>query len=332
MAIYYVNQNRQFYVVENVQQEEPKDPKEWNLGDIYMGKTKDEKQIFFKHFGQGGLTRSDIIDVEKVCYAHLTKAEELERKLKKAVIKLDDTVNGGNPIVAQDYVVRIYINNYLAPGDDNVAIKHGAVHAYATMTPEVFYKKLAKSLAMNFSREVQPLLTFEVGGVEVTANTKEADIPDSTDGVVVKEVEQPWVLGTYSQDPVNFSVSFATVKWQGDDVVWGERNEDGYVDIEYTDEVVSDGKKIADLEYFCHGERGDQYRNIGWPNVIPTKYMVDPTKEYDVLDMHYFFSDTGVNVQKSEKDITFVAEKGGLEGLKSALEEVGITVQENEQQ
>ena len=54
------------------------------------------------------------------------------------------------------------------------------------------------------------------------------------------------------------------------------------------------------------GERGDQYRNIGWPNSIPTKYLVDPTASYNVLDIHYYFVDGGESPQKSEKDITIV--------------------------
>jgi hypothetical protein len=56
------------------------------------------------------------------------------------------------------------------------------------------------------------------------------------------------------------------------------------------------------------GERGDQYRNMGWPNVIPTQYLVDASKEYNVLELHHAFTDQGVNSYRSEKDITIVAE------------------------
>ena len=59
------------------------------------------------------------------------------------------------------------------------------------------------------------------------------------------------------------------------------------------------------------GERGDQYRNMGWPNVIPTKYLVDPSKEYDVLNIHYFYQGDGISVQKSEKDIQIVVPRPG---------------------
>lgn len=59
------------------------------------------------------------------------------------------------------------------------------------------------------------------------------------------------------------------------------------------------------------GERGDQYRNMGWPNVIPTKYLVDPSKKYDVINIHYFYQGDGISVQKSEKDIQIVVPRPG---------------------
>lgn len=312
MAVYSSNQNRQLYVVKAVKTTTPSVVGDLQVGTVTRG---DKKQLFFKYLGQGGLMRTDLIDADKVCYARLTKKAELQRKLKKATISLDSNVNSGNPIVGQDYIVRILIHNYLAPGDTNIAIKYGAVHAVAGMTPKVFYQKLAKSLEMNFSREVQPLLKFE-----------------ATDtGVVVTEIVQPYVVGFMAQEPVNFEVIATTVKYQGDDVIWATRNEDtDKIDLEDTTTVVGNGPKIADLEYFCMGERGDQYRDwVAMPQRLPVKYMVDPTKEYDVLDMHYFFSDTGVNVQKSEKDITFVSETTSvLTSIKTELGKLGITVQE----
>ena len=311
--VFSTNQNRQFYVVKKVVNEEPKE-----LGDLKVCTlTKgNNTQVFFKYFGQGGAIRTDLIDVDKVCYAKLSSASSFRRNLKKAVISLDPNVNGGNPIVGQDYIARILIHNYLAPGDTNVTIKHGAVHAVAGMTPAKFYEKLAKSFELNFSREVQPLLTFEA----------------TADGVEITEVIQPYVVGFMSQEPVNFEVIATTVRYQGDDVIWAARDEDTEkIELEDTDVTVGNGSKIADLEYFCMGERGDQYRDwVAMPNRLPVKYMVDPTKEYNVFDLHYYFSDTGVNVHKSEKDIIFVSETtASLEGIRLALEELGINVENN---
>lgn len=84
--------------------------------------------------------------------------------------------------------------------------------------------------------------------------------------------------------------------------------------------TIKNGKKIADMEYFCLGERGDIYRNMGWPNTIPTTYMVDPTKEYNTLEIHYTFTDAGTSSYDSDKDITIVAESAAvINGIITAL-------------
>ena len=76
---------------------------------------------------------------------------------------------------------------------------------------------------------------------------------------------------------------------------------------------------LADLEYFCMGARGDHYRMMGYPNVIKTKYLVDPDSKYDTLDIHYAFIDSNESVQKSEKDITLVCVNDGSHTAMKAL-------------
>lgn len=70
--------------------------------------------------------------------------------------------------------------------------------------------------------------------------------------------------------------------------------------------TIPGGYKLADLEYFCMGERGDVYRGIGWPNNIETEYVINPTQSYDIIDIHYFYQGEGINDDKSEKVMTLV--------------------------
>lgn len=79
--------------------------------------------------------------------------------------------------------------------------------------------------------------------------------------------------------------------------------------------TIPGGYKLADLEYFCMGERGDVYRGIGWPNNIETKYVIDPTNNYDIVDIHYFYQGEGINDDKSEKVMTLVCPSGAGEDL-----------------
>ena len=316
MAIFNVNQNRQFYVITKVVTKEPA-----NEGEIQLGETADGKQIFFKHFGKGGLTRTDLIDLDKICYAKVTPKAGMQRKLKKATVALSADVNEGKPIVGQDYVLRVQINNFLSPGDASVYIKSNAVHATKAMSEDVgkFYQAMVDSLEKNFSREKQTagmnLLKFEV--------SKTSDDGHTANGIIITEVaDQPWRLGVLSQEPVNFEVIPTTVRLEGEDVIWGT------VEMGEAEGYVGNGKQIADLEYFCMAERGDMFRNMGWPNNIDVKYMEDPSKEYDMFDLHYFFSGDGVQVHKSEKDITIVTETTSeMTALKTALADVGVIVQ-----
>lgn len=315
--VFSTNQVRQLYVATDVKEGAAHVLATDTVGTIALKTDNAKSHMYFEYRGVGGLVRSDLIDVDKVLYAKATPASALARKLKKATVTLDATVNGGNPIAGQDYILRIVFRQYLGMSDEDQYQKYGMVHAYAGMTASDFYKTLAISLAKNFSRELIPLVKFKIGATEVTPNTKLADIAGDADSLVIEEVEQPWTLGIQEQVPVYFEVYPTTVTFNSDERIWGE--------VEMGDtgaaNAIKDGKIIADLEYFCLGERADQYRNIGWPNAIPSKTLVDPTKEYHVLDIHYAYVGSNECVQKSEKDITIVsATKADINILIDALE------------
>ena len=333
MATFSVNQNRQLFVAKAVVATTPT-----TLGDLKLGGDAAKTYMYFQHYGHGGLTRSDKIDLNSVIYAKTTKASALSRKLKSVTVTLDSEVNGGEPISGQDYILRVFFRQYIGNSDIYQEAKYGAVHAYKDMSASDFYIKLAQSLAANFGKEATPLLRIyvktESDKTEVTPaiaamslenakNASKGNLTDTYTGVVLEEAEQPWRLGVKKQEEVFFDVIPTTVSYSGDEVVWG------IAEVGESDTTIKNGKKVADLEYFCMGERGDQYRNIGWPNNIETKYLVDPDKEYNVLDIHYYFSDTGVNVQKSEKDITILADTSvSLKTLVSGLANLGITVED----
>lgn len=329
MANFSTNQVRHLYVATalGTADETTKRMKETAVGTILPSADTAKKHLYFEYQGAGGRMRSDLIDIASAKYVKRTPASKLATKLKKATVKLNTGVNGGQLISGQDYILRIVFHQFAGMSDEDTYIKYGVVHATSSMEPSEFYKRMAISLAKNFSRELTPLLRFKIGTTEVTPLTKLSDLTDDAEGLVIEEIEQDWIRGTKAQVPVYFDVIPTTVTYDGAEVIWGQINEStGKVDTEdYA--TVKDGKKIADLEYFCMGERGDIYRNVGWPNAIPTKYLVDETKEYDVLDIHYYHEGAGENPQKSEKDLTIVAEASVMNTLVTKLQSVsGLTV------
>ena len=93
-------------------------------------------------------------------------------------------------------------------------------------------------------------------------------IGGNASGLIVEEAPQEWILGTFPQVPVNFTLMPDSIVVNGDDRIWS------LVEKQASTNSIPDGHKIADLEYFCMGERGDVYRMMGFPNVIRTKYLV----------------------------------------------------------
>lgn len=321
MATFSTNQVRQLYVAEALKT--PNVIASDAVGSIAVKSDADKKHMYFEYMGAGGLTRTDLIDIKSIMYAKATDADELAHKLAKFKLTLDSTVNGGAPVAGQDYILKIAFRNYIGLSDENQYFKYGMVHAISGMTASVFYKTLAISLVKNFSREESGLLKFylETGGtkpgtiagtpVEVTKDTKESSLTGTYTGLIVEEAPQEWILGVMEQTPVNFTLLPDTIMSGGDSLIWG------VVKKVTSTNSIPDGHKIADLEYFCMGERGDVYRGVGFPNVIKTTYLVNPNNKYNVIDIHHAYVGPNESVQKSEKDLTIVVPKIGATNVVS---------------
>ncbi len=315
MATFSVNQVRQLYVATSLKT--PHVLASDAAGSIAVKNDTVKSHLYFEYKGADNLMRSDLIDTKNILYAKATDATAMAHNLKSVTVALDSNVNGGAPVAGQDYILRIAFKQYVGMSDEDQYFKYGMVHAYAGMSASEFYKVLAVSLAKNFSREIVPLIKIEIktasATTEVTPTTKVADLKDTYTGVVVTEVEQPWRLGVMAQTPVYFTVQSVPVTVNGDERYWATLTES-------TSGSIGNGKTIADLEYFCMGERGDMYRQVGWPHNIPTTYLVDPTKTYCVFDIHYAYVGSNESVQKSEKTITIVcADKAELNKVITAF-------------
>ena len=330
------NQNRQLYVANAYNSTVNGSSAVGTIGGVKVVDTGLGKELHFLYKGADTVLKSDRIQLNNLTYCKPLAAADMVVPLKKVKVALDSTVNGGNPVTGQDYLLNIVLRAFYLDTDNQEYYKFGAVHATAAMTSDKkeFYKAMVASLNANFAREVgatatsNPYLEFSAG----TAG--------SEDGIYITEKEQDWTLGIEPQRRVEFDVFPQTVYTGGSDVIWGTVTDVTPAKyVEDTDSssstyqqmipnpaivvgtnAIGNGKKIADLEYFCMGERGDQYRNMGWPNVISTTYLVDPAKQYNVLELHFAFTDTGVNSYRSEKDITVVADTtAALNGFIGAI-------------
>lgn len=284
-----------------------------DAGDILVKATPDKQAIYFQHKGVADISRSDLIEVKNIISANATAAKSMEKKLKNATVTLDSSVNGGKPITGQDYVLRLVFSGYIGISpEDSQYWKYGVVHATNGMSASDFYKKMALSIAKNMSREAVQFIKVFLGDTEVTPRTKEDKLTGTYTGVTIKEVAPDWIRGTKQEKIVRLTVEPTTVNDGTGDVVWGT--------VKYSDgDTLKNGKEIADMEYFFAGEKGDQYRLINWPDYVPTEYLVDPTQEYDVIDIHYSYVGANESVQKSEKDIKLIVPAGKADDISKAI-------------
>lgn len=296
-------------------------------GAMLVKEVEPEKDGFYiQHKGPGGITRSDLIKKCNILWTSFKAGTDDVTNLYKHVVTLNsfgkDASDNTKVVGGQDYILRVTFYGYVGMSpEDSQYWKYGMVHTYTGMTLSDFYKKMAISLAQGMLREsvqfMKVALTTASSDVEVTSTTKFDDLSSTTaTGIAIIETEPDWILGLKQQKFLHLDVVPGTIENEDGEFQWGDVADPTVAS------TINNGKKIADLEYFSHGERGDQYRMVGWPDYIPTTYLVDPTQSYDIVNIHYSYIGSNESVQKSEKDLTIVCQSSVTEDLIGALNDV----------
>lgn len=344
MANFSVNQVRQFYVVlpgtnGGYQTSVATTSPAGTIGAVKKIEDILGDQLFFQYKGADADTvlRSDFIPIKNITYAKAIDAFDMAAVLKKVEVTLNSSINSGAPIAGKDYVLGINFKNFFSSGDASQYYKDAAVHATsAVSTASAFYKAMVKELNACFSREdgatatSNPYLKFSIKYSGGTYEETDSSFANATaTAIVIEEKAQAWKLGTMKAHRIMFDVLPGTVFDGTDDVIWGvvaDATPAKYVEdstssatpkplipnsaVVVGTNAIGNGQAIADLEWFCAGERGDQYRMKGWPNYVHTDYLIGTSgaaQQYHVLEIHYAFTDTGVNSYRTEKEITVVA-------------------------
>lgn len=288
-----------------------------SVGDTAVGATEDNESLYVTQMGKGGLVRSDLIPLKNIIKISYTEGEDQRRALKKITIQLNaDVLSSSNLQYTGNYMLKVRFTNLLSNSPDNQYWKYGVVYATAGTSASDFYKKLAISLAKAFAREATPLVNIYAGSTLVTAATEESDLSSTYTSVVIEEVEQPWKLGLKSSKALQFYAEPITITTADGEFSWATVTEGA------SSTVVKNGKRIADMEWFYMGERGDYYRGVDFPDSIITEGMVDPTEEYDIINIHYFYEGSNHAVQKSEKDLILVGKSSVLTGIYDDIENI----------
>lgn len=206
-----------------------------------------------------------------------------------------DEITISNIIAGQDYILRFLFRDWGSGSPENQYFKHvGAYRAKTGDTAEDIINALMDLATKNFAREPEPLLTFSKVGTG--AATK----------LVVTELAQEWVLGKKQGRPLNYVIQFVPIMDNGAYTPeWGQ-----VTNIYQSNAGVGTSHISADMEYFYLGERGDQYRQVGYPYTWNTKYLVEQDAKYDMVELTFYFKGWGVNTQNSEKQLTILCKVG----------------------
>lgn len=258
------NQVRQFYVVKS--------------NPVVTHKGTGLKQIV----DPDGTFASDLIDPKKITNIEFVESWDLAPTRWSGIITL---AYGVTPEVGKTYTLKIYIHDLYGAGDEYIQPIIASVEAKTTNALDL-YKGIVRSLA--------PKAEVSTEGANGSIKGYPLYIRCANEGIYVQAdlegANEGWTNAVNPIKEIKFNLC-------GDTEVWAKP-------VYLADSILSSGYKLAELEYFCMGERGDQYRMMGYPNYIPTEYKIDPTKDYNVIDIMYYHSDNKEGVQRSEKVIT----------------------------
>lgn len=308
------NQVRQFYVA-NAYESAASGLD--TAGDIIL--VEQDGDMYFNYVNPDGeILRTDLIDKNKIMSITVTPADKQKYISKATVITLKndvlDSQNSNNPVAGEDYMVNVKAWNPKYQSETSPVWKYGVMHTTSATTPSDFYKGLAKSLAANIDKNI--FVGLKVYGLTAsgditaltTGNTTEVNadtvIPTGTTfyGIVVDEKE-----------PCIYDANGDYVYVNGDETLWADTKELAGMTI------FENGQKIADMEKFYHGERGDIYREGSFPYNWENKMVANPASKYDTIDIHYYWNGANHAIQKSEKDITIACASGVATSIVTAI-------------
>ena len=289
MQNFNTNQTRFFYVAGAVD-----DALDTNL-DIVLGQAV-TGEFYFKYKNNDGLiTRSDTIDPKKVVCFSKTAASALATPLMAHTITVDTDHYANVAALAGKTVKMTVTLHQVFDYDDSNSISFTVEHTVANSeTAANFYLALKtaveKALPKNY-----PAFTAASSG----------------DGLVLTEAAQKYVRGKLEGGVIPFSVSFNV---SGDnDPQWGKDA------VAASGSTISGTYKLADLEYFAAGEKGDIYRGSVWPNDYPFNPAINLASSYDVLNIEYYWAGEAENVQKSPRLIQVAGSTAVINSLYSSV-------------
>ena len=255
---------------------------------------------------------TDIIDVDNILSVVKALATDAGEKLvrKGLLVKLNSaTLAEGKPAVGEEYVMTL---TYRGFGEEDTYSKVVAAKAIKTDTVATLHQKLAESLINNADVEYTPLYELYTAEGALITKSNISTIKDT--GFYIVEPKPYWSLGRFAETLMNISVQTAPIYVNSDyESAWLTNYKFEPMPASITAvKTIPNTHRVADLEYFCKGERGTSNALVGWPDTPDyiARVNAQSAAGYDILTIHHAFVGANASNQKSEKDTIIVAENG----------------------
>lgn len=291
--MFATNEFRHLYVVKSIIDGDftTKDTKAGDLGFII-----NDGVLELAYTGMGGPLNTHTLTPGQITSVTFRTAEEDRRPLRKKEIKFSASEKLPMGTVV---VVKVRVSPYigLSPEHD------GWMHFSVELNDDTEVSALPALIEANYKEQIKghtnqallSLITVEAKGDKIVVSEKEDD---------------SFYRGRTSTRPLQFELYgrvFSDTRIKGLKI---DAPRDYTV---VKDAYVTNGKELANLEWFAMGDRGDTYREMGFIAMMPdTSYMISPDKEYHIGNIHIAKSYERHFVEKSESDITLVFEDEAL--------------------
>jgi hypothetical protein len=308
MANFNTYQTRQLYVAKAI------DDSLDAVGDIYLKTTATGKAFFNYVDADGLLVATDVFDPKNIVSLKKTLAAEMDIPLIAHTITVDSTAVTLANLVGKSINLNVTCTEFMNydPASNFTVVASIVGDSANTASNAAFNKAIAKALVNavpKFAGE-KPFKVF-IGSTEITKDLADGSYPGSGSLIIV-EAAQKWVRGKMSKEalPLIISSEVEGVAWAIDTKAASEISDNT---------VIPSAYQLADLEAFALGERADYIRYGNEPDYEAPTYMIDVTKEYNVLSIEYFWQGGAENVQKSPRMIQIAAEAAQNDDVVTAL-------------
>lgn len=309
-------------------------------GQIMLGGPDKNDNIWFHYKNaEGDLVRSDSINIKNIKYVTKTTAAQLATPLKQVLI----TPTMGNSVIEKSYGstfdLIVHVRNLTSyDNSDSISFVASVTIDNNIDTDVKFNKALAEAVALAMPKPIKGVDYLKVysNGAEVTkAIAKAGTATGSANGIVIAQAPQKHVRGKLSNEPLEFDVEFRShvavdlrfgYSSIDESFQWGTATvlKSGDAGFIAANASIPGYFKVADLEYFAMGERGDYYRGYLYPNDYTPEYLVktDGSVNYDILNIEFFYQGGAENIQKSPRLIQIAAPAANITSLYNAIDAI----------